>query len=247
MYKLQAILLLLLTTSVAAQRLEIDCYGCSLTKEDTLKISKVAAEEEKYFAGVFGEKCRDARVRIKIYGEEKDFFQAQRLSVWHIISETGVYNPFWNHIIVHKWSRFLPTCFHEASHAVYHHYALFRPTWIDEGLAEYFKTAQFDSLGNISFHANIYRLNDMKRFVSDSAFTIRDVLRASARKFHGKNSTYFYSSGWGIVYFLRTTHDDVFSRILLRVSKGVRSEKVIREEYPGGLVQLEKDLVAFYR
>jgi phenylpropionate dioxygenase-like ring-hydroxylating dioxygenase large terminal subunit len=196
---------------------------------------------------VFGEKRRDAKIRIKIYGEEKDFFQAQRLSVWHIISETGVYNPFWNHIIVHKWSRFLPTCFHEASHAVYNHYALFRPSWIDEGLAEYFKTATFDSLGEVHFHVNNYRRADMKKFVSDSAFTIREVLRASARKFHGKNSTFFYSTGWGIVYFLRTKHDAVFSRILLSVSRGIRSAKVIEQEYPGGVLQLEKDLVAFYR
>lgn len=241
------LLLMFVTTSAICQEVEIICHDCKVTDEERSNIQKVAEFETAFFKEVLGDRRRKHKLDIDVYKSDSAFIKAQRRSLWHIISETGVYNPVFNKLIVLKWSRFLPTCYHECSHAIYDHYACVRPTWADEGLAEYFKSAVFDSLGNIQLRRNEQRAKDMKIYVADSLFSIEPVLQGSHRKFHGKQQHYFYSMSWGIVYFFRTQHDDIFKRILKKISKGRCSVRVTDKEYPGGIAQLEKDLIQFYK
>lgn len=249
MPRLTAILILFhLSMQLCSQKVEFHCHNWMLTEDEKAKIQKVAEYESAYFEEVFG-KGQEPTIRMHFYGDEKDFIRAQRRSVTRIISETGIYNPISNKILVVKWSRFMATSYHELSHAIYHHYSHVRPNWIDEGMAEYFKSATFDSLGNITLHENSFRRKDMKKYVADSCFTIRNALTAASGKFHNsKDSINYNSMSWGIVYFLRTQHDDIFKRILFDTSKlYVRSAKAIEKYYPGGVRRLEKDLAEFYR
>lgn len=230
-----------------AQVVKIKAHDCTVTEEEQKSIQKVAEFETAFFRETLGERRKTHKLDIDVYKSDSAFLKAQKRSLWHIISETGVYNPLFNKLIVLKWSRFLPTVYHETSHAIYDHYACIRPTWADEGLAEYFKSAIFDSLGNIQLRRNELRTKDMKAYVADSTFSVKPVLSGSHRKFHGKQQHYFYSMSWGIVYFLRTQHDDVFKRILRKISNGRCSVRVTEKEYPGGIAQLEKDLIQFYK
>ncbi|HTF02810.1 MAG TPA: DUF1570 domain-containing protein, partial [Bacteroidia bacterium] len=227
-------------------RIQYDCRQCTLTTEDKWKIQKVAEYETAFFADVFGSRRRQT-IRIRYYGDEKLFMKAQRRAVGRVISETGLYSPTSKQILVFKWSRFLATSYHECVHAIYHHHANIRPTWINEGMAEYFKGAVIDSAGNITIQEVPSRKTAMKKLVSDSSFSIRSTLRASHRKFHGRHENRNYTTSWGIVYFLRSQHDDIFKLILHNVSAGVKSDKAIEDHYVGGLAQLEKDLVKFYK
>ena len=244
---LPVLLVLCSTLRSPAQKIDIECKGCTVSTHEVEHIRKVAEFESAFFKGVFGERRKEHAISIHIYEDQKAFLRAQRRSMWHIISETGVYNPIWNTVLVHKWARYLQTCYHESSHAIYDHYAPFRPSWIDEGMAEHFKSAQFDSLENITLSGNPSRRKDMKQYVADSAFSVEKVLRASHRKFHTAGRHYYYSMSWGIVYFLRMKNDTVFKEILRRVSKGRCSVKVVDEEYPGGMEQLRKDLIEYYK
>lgn len=230
-----------------SQEVNIICHNCSVTDAERNSIQKVAEFESSFFKEVLGERRKKHKLEINVYNDDTSFIKAQRRSLWHIISETGCYNPIFNKLLVLKWSRFLPTVYHETSHAVYDHYACIRPTWADEGLAEYFKSATFDSSGNVVLHENSIRLKDMKSYVADSAFSVEPALRGSHREFHGKRQHYFYSMSWGIVYFLRTKHDDVFKRILKKISRGRCSVRITNREYPGGIGQLEKDMIQFYQ
>lgn len=249
MGRLILFLLLFLNASAAcAQTIEFNCHGWVLTEDEKSKIQKVAEYESAYFEEVFG-KQQEPTIRMHFYGDEKEFVRKQRRSVTRIISETGIYNPVSNKILVVKWPRFMATSYHELSHAVYHHYSHVRPNWIDEGLAEYFKSATFDSTGHITLHDNPYRRKDMKKYVADSCFTIRKALSAPMRKFHSSiDSVNYNSMSWGIVYFLRTQHDEIFKRILFDTSRlYIRSAKAIEKHYPGGVRRLEMDLVEFYK
>lgn len=246
--QLSVLLLILICGTGYAQKIQFHCHNWTLTEDEKAKIQKVAEYEAAYFEEVFG-RWQKPTIRMHFYGDEKDFIRAQRRSVTRIISETGIYNPISNKILVVKWSRFMATSYHELSHAIYHHYSHVRPNWIDEGMAEYFKSATFDSLGNITLHENSFRRKDMKKYVTDSCFTIRNALSASSGKFHNsKDSINYNSMSWGIVYFLCTQHDGIFRRILFDTSRlYVRSAKAIDKYYPGGVRRLEKDLVEFYR
>lgn len=245
-FLIPVIFLFLSAGQLEAQKIQYDLRQCTLTTDDKWKIQKVAEYETAFFADVFGPR-RKQTIRIRIYGEEKKFRLGQRQAVGRVISETGVYSPLKRLVVVHKWSRYLATCYHECVHAIYHHHSNVRPTWIDEGMAEYFKMAEIDSLGNITIKEHAFRKQQMKKFVSDSSFSICRTLRASHRKFHSRKETRYYTISWGIVYFLRTRHDDIFKLILYNVSAGIKSEKAIEDHYVGGMVQLEKDLVEFYK
>jgi hypothetical protein len=235
-----------LSFAAYAQRIDFDCRACTLSDNEKWKIQKVAEYETAYFTQVFGPR-NEQTIHMRIYEDEKKFRNAQLRSVWHIISETGTYNPFTKQILVLKWQRFLGTSYHEASHAVYHHFSNVRPTWIDEGMAEYFKNVSFDSLGNISIHQSPGRSQDMRRYVADSTFSILTTIKGSRRRFHSHENTYYYSVSWGIVYYLQTEHAEIFKSILRDVKKGNKSEKAIEREYAGGVMQLDKDLIAYYK
>lgn len=241
------LLILCLSAGLNAQRMQYDCRGCTLSADDSMRFQVIAEYETDYFGEVFGAQ-RTQTIRIRMYGDEKKFMSAQRKLVGRIISETGVYVPVVKLVLVYKWPRYVATTYHEMSHAIFHHYARFRPTWIDEGVAEYFKMAAIDSLEEITILPHIYRSQQMRLFVTDSAtFSILPTIKASHRKFHTRKETRHYSISWGIVYFLRTEHDDIFERILYKLGTGRRSEKTLNEEYPGGIAQLEKDMIRFYK
>lgn len=229
-----------------AQKIRYDFHDCSISADEQSRIQTVATYENAFFSDVFGTKS-EPKLHIRMYADSTDFNRAQFLSVFHIISETGVYNPFYNHIIVLKWSRFIATTYHECSHAIYHHYCLLHPVWLDEGLAEYFKTATVDSAGQVTIHENAYRKSMMKKYVADSAFSLEKMLTVRQRRFHGKQHNYFYTMGWAVVYFLRTQHDDIFKKILRKSKSRRKCKRAIELEYPGGIVQLENDLRKFYR
>ncbi len=240
------LLFILLSFTAASQRINFDCRHCTISENDKWKIQKVAEYETAYFTEVFGPRNTQT-IDIRIYEDEKRFKNAQRRSVWHIISETGTYNPLTRQILVLKWSRFLGTSYHEASHAIFHHFSNVRPTWLDEGMAEYFKNPSFDSLGNISIHQSPGRSQDMRKYVADSAFSIESTIRGSRRLFHSRENTYYYSMSWGIVYYLKTEHPEIFKSILQDVKKGTRSYKTIESRYAGGMKQLEQDMVQYYK
>lgn len=239
-------ILFLLAGTLLSQKIHYDLRNCTLTESEKWKIQKMAEHETAFFADVLGGR-RKQTIRLRIYGDEKMFMKGQRRAVGHVISETGVYSPGKRLVLVHKWTRFMATIYHEMSHAIYHHHSNVRPTWVDEGIAEYFKGGVVDSLGNITFHEVAWRKKEMKKYVSDSSFSIRKTLNASYRKFHGRNETVHYTKSWAIVYFLRTNHDEIFKLILYNVSVGIKSEKAIEDHYVGGLEQLESDLVSFYK
>jgi len=238
--------LLLISFAASAQKVNFDCRACTISESDKWKIQKVAEYETAYFTEVFGPRSQQT-ISIRVYEDEKKFRRAQRRSVWHIISETGTYNPFSHQILVLKWARFLGTSYHETSHAIFHHFSNVRPTWLDEGMAEYFKNVAFDSLGNISIHQSPGRSQDMRRYVSDSTFSVLSTIKGSRHHFHSPENTYYYSVSWGIVYFLKTEHPEVFKSILRDVKAGIKSEKTIETHYSGGIKQMEKDIVTYYR
>lgn len=240
------IIFILVSFAGIAQKIDFDCRSCTISEDEKWKIQRVAEYETAYLTGVFGSRD-ELNIHIRVYSDEKKFRNAQRRSVWHIISETGTYNPFSHQILVLKWARFLGTCYHEASHAIYHHFSNVRPTWLDEGLAEYFKNAVMDSTGTISIRQSAGRSQDMRKFVSDSSFTITKTIKGSRHLFHGADNNYYYSVSWGIVYFLKTEHPEIFKSILLDVKAGIKSEKAIDKEYAGGVKQLDKDLMWFYK
>lgn len=205
----------------------------------------MAHYESDFFAAIFGTKP-ETTVDLSFYGDSLAFRKAQRHSMLYVASESGVFNPLANRVFVfHRWSA-ENTAFHEVSHALYHYYSWRHPVWLDEGIATYFKYVLWDSLDNPTVGRSISRTVRMKRYVSDSTFSIRRLLRCTPMHFYRNDRSRNYDISWGIVYYLQTYHAETFRKIVARSQTALQSSRAVDSEYPGGIDGLEQDLKTFY-
>lgn len=87
----------------------------------------------------------------------------------------------------------------------------------------------------------------MRALIKSGRLNIDPLLGFSYKRFHLWHENRNYSLSWGIVNYLMTMHRDTFGIILYRIGTGTDSLNAINAEYPGGVDQLEKDMVAFYK
>lgn len=233
--------LLILCNALCAQKIRYNTQACTLSVLDKSKIQSVVEFEAAYYTEVFGAKKLPV-VFINVYGERKLYNKKNPPP-----GSQGFYRPGSKTVYVLYSPEYLYTCYHESSHALFDVFAKNRPTWINEGIATYFEYAKVDTAGVVKIFAPKSRLREMKSMVSSGQLKISSLLDRGYRFFHWWREHRNYTLSWGIVNYLMTMHRDVFGTILYRIGTGSDSEKTINEEYPGGVAQLEKDLVEYYK
>lgn len=222
-----------------AQKIRYNVQGCTLSVNDKFKIQSVAEYEAAYFTEVFGSKKLPA-VFVNIYGDKKLYNKKNPPPQSQGFCRSGS-------VYVLYSERYLNTCYHESSHALFNVFAKHQPTWIDEGIAEYFEHAKVDTAGEVKIYAAKYRSDAMRSQVKSARLKIAPLLGFSHRRFHMWRENRNYSLSWGIVNYLMTMHRDNCGTILYRIGTGTDSAKAINDEYAGGVEQLEKDLVEYYK
>jgi hypothetical protein len=232
-------LLLFLSSVTQAQKIRYNTQACTLSVNDKFKIQSVAEFEADYYADVFGTK-RLPTVFVNVYGEKKKYKKKDPPPQSQGFCRSGS-------VYVLYSDRYLNTCYHECSHALFGVFAKHKPTWIDEGIAEYFEHAKVDSTGSVRIYAAKYRMDAMRSIVKSGRFKIGPLLGFSYRRFHLWRESKNYSLSWGIVNYLMTMHRETFGTILYRIGTGTESVKAINDEYTGGVPQLEKDIVEYYK
>jgi len=221
------------------QKMRYNVQACTLSVVDKFKIQSVSEYEAAYFAEVFGTK-KLPTVFVNVYGDKKLYNKKDPPQQSQGFCRSGS-------VYVLYSERFLNTCYHESSHALFDVYAKHQPTWIDEGIAEYFEHAKVDSVGGVRIYAAAYRNEAMRSRVISGRLKIAPLLGFSYRRFHMWRENRNYSLSWGIVNYLMTMHRSTFGIILYRIGTGTDSVSAINTEYVGGIVQLEKDIVAYYK
>lgn len=232
---------LLFCTSLCAQKIRYNTQACTLSVMDKSKIQSVVEFEAAYYTEVFGPKKLPA-VFINVYGERKLYKKKNPPP-----GSQGFYRPGSKTVYVLYSYDYLYTCYHESSHALFDVFAKHRPTWLNEGIATYFEYAKVDTAGAVKIFAPKARKLEMKNMVASGELKITSLLDRGYRFFHLWREHRNYTLSWGIVNYLMTMHRDEFGTILYRIGTGTGSEKAINEEYPGGVAQLEKDLVEYYK
>ena len=235
------LLFLQFSSGIRAQKIRYNTQACTLTVTDKFKIQSVLNFESDYFKEVFGPK-KHATVYINVYGDRKLYKKKDPPP-----GSQGFYRSGGKAVHVLYSSQYLHTCFHESSHAMFDVYAKNHPTWIDEGIAEYFEYSSVDTLGNVRVLESRYRKSEMKQAVKDGQLNISHLFGFSYLRFHVWREDHNYTLSWGVVNFMMKTHKKEFGTILYRIGTGVDSKKAIDDEYPGGVTQLEKDMVQHYK
>jgi hypothetical protein len=240
-HSLLFLFLLLHGGTAYAQKIRYTTQSCALSAPEKRKIEAVAHYEKDFFEAVFGAK-KLAPIYISICGTRKIYKRKDPPR-----GSAGFYSPRKKSIAVLYTTDFMSTCYHECSHALFHAFAKQRPTWLDEGIATYFEQAAVDSAGTVTILSSRSRFAEMKQIVTEKHFSIVPLTGYSHKRFHRWREHRHYTLSWGIVYFLMRQHRETFGTIVYRIGTGTPSLKAINDEYDGGVPQLEKDLVAFYK
>jgi len=81
---------------------------------------------------------------------------------------------------------------------------------------------------------------------------LADFLNWENKKWSEVNKTeenYYSTLSWAMIFFIksRTDGDDILRSILLDLKKGQSSKITVTNNYPGGINNLENDLINFFR
>lgn len=181
--------------------------------------------------------------RIVIYGSELEYRRYQRQVAPILENAAGFYNSRTNQITT--WGMddrpLLRLITHEVSHAISASHGRFVPTWLNEGLAEYFEQIDVAGLGArvpVSTHwLAVLKRRQWHRQPPD----LRHVLDAPHQDWYAANGPdqLSYATSWSLVWFLM---DSAPGRELVRELLAtpqqpdqVNTSRLIAARWPGGL------------
>lgn len=140
------------------------------------------------------------------------------------------------------------TILHEGSHVILAQLTSRAPSWVHEGLAQYFQTLQPDG-----DRLRVSPLEPAARLIREwvaggELITLRRYLSIPEQQWrelaHNRNAVP-YTVAWGLVYFLmsKPAGEQALRRILHELDKADRPPTLERlgEIYPGGITRLEYD------
>ncbi len=149
---------------------------------------------------------------------------------------------------------------HEGWHQYFHWYVtswVQLPSWINEGMGDYFYTAVPKQEKGRKIPAELGRLNLMRLLVVQSAakqdrlVPLADLLRYTQREYYA-NASVCYAQGWALCHFLlhggNKDHAQVIPTFVRLVQNDTNMETVTNRAFKGiDLAQLEKEFVEWVK
>ena len=200
----------------------------------------------------------DFKVTVTIFADKENFHQYQTKQVGSVISESGYYSPQHRETVVFidktakdmltETKRMIGAVYHESSHMILMEQIPRCPTWLNEGLAEYFK-----GLNVIGENRRVY-LNENQgkwlRYWTRNGFpiTLKEYISMSYDQWmalRSRNTNAAYTVGYSLVYFLMSSQktENVLKELLWDFKKhgqNANSLKTIDDCFPGGFERLDK-------
>lgn len=240
------ILLNVISSSLYAQYVDINLVNCKISETEQKKIEKLIAYERMFCNEIF-ETSNNITVPVKInlYGKSKDYRIEK--NKYNAPSSTGFYIPAINQAFIMKSGDFIPVALHEASHSIFQFNYQKAPKWLNEGLAEFFETLDFDSEGNLYSYPQSNRIKSIK---AGLAFKDTDRLKTFFRiydgTFYGHGIDDNYNTAYSMIYyFVKNKSTTALKNIIKLTSQGYDTEKAIELTY-GSFNAFEANYKLFY-
>ncbi len=200
----------------------------------------------------------DFKVTVTIFSDKDKFHQYQTNQIGRVISESGYFAPKYRETVViinenaedmlAESKRMVGAVYHESSHMILMEQLPSCPTWLNEGLAEYFK-----GLNVIGENRRIYldeNQGKWLRYWTRKGFpiTLEKYVSMSYDQwmtFRSRDTNAAYTVGYSLVYFLTSSQktENVLKELLWdfkKNGKNANSLKTIDDSFPGGFERLEK-------
>jgi hypothetical protein len=200
---------------------------------------------------------KDFKVKITIFSKKEEFLQYQKGQIGTIISESGYFTLAYRETVVLNEKNTTKTkdekemvgvVFHEANHLILTYHIPWCPTWVNEGLSEYFEG--FNVFGE---NKRVYLQENRQHWCKHWAekgfpINLKDYLSLNHDQwmaFMKKDPNAAYTIGYSLVYFMmsRISTENVLKELLWefkREGKDTNSIEVIDRYYPGGFEKFER-------
>lgn len=238
--------IILFCSPLYAQNVEINLINCKIDETEQKKIEKLIAYERMFCNEIFETESNiTVPVKINLYGKYKDYkIEKAR---YKALSKTGFYIPQINQSFIYKSGDFIPIALHEASHSIFQFNYPRSPIWLNEGLAEFFETLDFDSEGNLHASPQSNRIRSIKAGLAfKDAERLKTFFKIYDRKFYEHDMSENYNMAYSVIYyFIKSKNTKVLKNIIKLTSKGHDTLKAIEFIY-GSFEIFEERYRRFY-
>ena len=200
----------------------------------------------------------ELHVRIRIFGRFEDYrqfastnasFEGKNASL-SLSNLAGYYSGRDREVVT--WPQRDPTylannILHECSHAIMHQEFRPLPIWLDEGCAVYFSFPAFMRSDTATQRLN-HQWRELKHWLDDGSLPgLRQFLNLTPPEFRSLPPERTYPVSWSLFQFLmgtperRRAMNDMIRQYQMQNPETVDCAKLLGTDYPGGLVQMEKD------
>ncbi|MFD2582127.1 DUF1570 domain-containing protein [Pedobacter vanadiisoli] len=236
----------LISFSLYAQYVEINLVNCKINDNEQKKIEKLIAYERMFCNEIFETRENiTVPVKINLYGKSKDYRLEK--NKYNAPSSTGFYIPAINQAFIMKSGDFIPVALHEASHSIFQFNYQKAPKWLNEGLAEFFETLDFDSEGNLYSYPQSNRIKSIKAGLSTmDAERLKTFFKIYDGTFYRHGIDDNYNTAYSMIYyFVKNKRTAALKNIIKLTAQGYDTEKAIELTY-GSFDAFEASYKQFY-
>lgn len=203
------------------------------------------------------DKLRQVELNIRIFESRNDYqHYARSVSGERIANAGGFYSPRTNEAVTFKQSsdeETLAVSRHEAVHVIVNGLMGRTPTWLNEGLAEYFE--QIKVSGQFSqVEVNQAWLRLAREAINNGyPQSLTDYLNVEGNDWYENSQHVHYALAWSLTYFLMSSDNgrQIISTFMQTLADNycmsVNSSALLSHSYPGGINQLENDFFSWIR
>ncbi|MDF1629546.1 MAG: DUF4124 domain-containing protein [Alcanivoracaceae bacterium] len=227
----------------------IDGSGYSVPPPLRDKLSMSVVKIFSIYQQALGMEYSDsAEFRIMIYGSEGEFRDYQRRVAPVLENAAGFYNSASNQITtwaIPNEQALIKLIIHECSHAISARNDHAIPSWLNEGLAEYFENLQVHGL-SADIPLNRHWLQTLhQRRISEQPGHLGATINAPYKQWYAANGpdNLSYATSWSLVWFLMDSAEGrkLINRLLTTPHPNTDfSRELIEQQWSGGFSALEQ-------
>ena len=202
-----------------------------------------------YFKNVY-QISPNSYVNLKIFGKHGDFMSYQHRLIGKTYSESGIFLPRTGEALVNgsKYrNRVVAISIHEASHALIQPAGYRIPSWVNEGIAEYFETIEISET-QVLFKPQDDRHSEIAQLFKEKKLTsLLEYFGLSNKVWKNRNLVEDRTSrsiAWSLVHFLMSSKQgtETIMKIMnnFKIDDESPSMYIVNNSYPGGLNVLEQ-------
>jgi hypothetical protein len=233
MKKLLLSIFILFANNIQAQYLKINQIECSISKQEHAKIEKLLAYERMFINELFDtDETTFAPVTINIYGKNKAY-RAVRDSYRVTKQSDGFYVPAINEAFLYKGSNMMEVCLHESSHSLFSANLKNAPRWLNEGLAEFFETFDFNENAELYASPQEGRLKSIRMGINlKERNRLQKYLEMNSSAFYKESADDNYNTSYSLIYFfIKTQNIEALKKIIKLIKEGKSSTDAITETF----------------